>query len=137
VDDLVDLYHSLDPAYRAGASWMMNDATVKAIRKLKTGVSGDNTFIWQAGLTAGAPDTILGHPVVVSPEMPVMAASAKAILFGNLKRFRIRDVRGIRIVRMDERYADYDQVGFVSFLRTDSDLVAPSSAIKHYANSAT
>lgn len=137
VDDLVDLYHSLDPAYRAGASWMMNDATVKAIRKLKTGVSGDNTFIWQPGLIAGAPDVILGHPVIVSQEMPTMAASAKAILFGNLNRFWIRDVRGIRVVRMNERYAEYDQVGFVSFLRTDSELVAPSSAIKHFANAAS
>lgn len=136
-DDLVDLYHSLDPAYRAGASWLMNDATVKAIRKLKTGVSGDNTFLWQPGLQVGAPDMLLGAPVVVSQEMPVMAASAKSIVFGNLKRFWVRDVRGIRVVRMDERYADYDQVGFVSFLRTDSDLAAPAAAIKHYANAAS
>lgn len=137
VTDIVDLYHSLDPAYRAGAVFMMNDATVKAIRSLKTGVSGDNTFLWQPGLTAGAPDTLLGVPVVVNQQMAVMAASAKAIVFGNLQRFWIRDVRGVRVVRMDERYADLDQVGFVSLMRTDSDLWATSAAVKHFANPAS
>lgn len=137
VDDIVDLYHSLDPAYREGAVFMMNDATVKAIRMLKTGVSGDNTFLWQPGLAAGAPDTLLGAPVIVNQQMAMMAASAKAITFGNLQRFWIRDVRGIRVVRMDERYADVDQVGFVALMRTDSELAASANAIRHFANPAS
>jgi HK97 family phage major capsid protein len=55
----------------------------------------------------------------------------------NFDIYWIRDVSGIRFVRMDERYADYDQVGFVVFLRTDGDRVGPTGSIKHFANSAT
>lgn len=136
-NDLVDLFHSLDPAYRANAKFMMNDATVAAIRKLKTGVTNDETFLWQPGLRAGQPDTLLGREVIVNQHMASMAASAKAILFGNFQNYWIRDVRGIRFVRLDERYADADQVGFVVFLRTDADLVGPSATIKHFANPAS
>jgi HK97 family phage major capsid protein len=135
-DDIMDLFHSLDPAYRGGAKFMMNDATVAAVRKLKTGVSGDNTYLWQPGLQAGAPDLLLGRPVIVNQNMAVMAASAKSILFGNFDNYWIRDVSAIRFVRMDERYADYDQVGFVVFLRTDGDRVGPSGSIKYYQNPA-
>lgn len=136
-DDIVDLFHSLDPAYRDGAVFMMNDSTVAAIRKLKTGVSGDETYLWQPGLRAGQPDTLLGRAVVVNQGMSEMEASAKSILFGNFQNYWIRDVRGIRFVRLDERYADVDQVGFVVFLRTDADLVGPTGTIKYYQNPAT
>ena len=113
---------------------MAADSSIAAIRKLKTGVSGDNTFLWQPGLQAGAPDTLLGRPVVVNQSVPAMASDAKCILFGNFQNYWIRDVRGIRFVRLDERYADADQVGFVVFLRTDSDLVGPEGTIKYYQN---
>lgn len=134
-DDLMDLFHSVDPAYRDGAIFMMADSSVAAIRKLKTGVSGDNTYLWQPGLRAGEPDTLLGRPVVVNQNIAAMASDAKSILFGNFQNFWIRDVRGVRFVRMDERYAAEDQVGFVVFLRTDSDLVGPAGTIKYYQNS--
>lgn len=136
-DDLVDLFHSVDPAYRSGAAFMMADLTIAAIRKLKTGVTGDETYLWQPGLRAGQPDTLLGRPVIVNQNVPQMAANALSILFGNFSNFWVRDVRGIRFVRLDERYADVDQVGFVVFLRSDSDLVGPVGTIKHYQNSAT
>jgi HK97 family phage major capsid protein len=136
-DNIMDLFHSVDPAYRGGASFMMNDLTVASIRKLKTGVSGDNTYLWQPGLQAGAPDTLLGRPVIVNQAMAVMAANAHSILFGNFQNYWIRDVLGVRFVRLDERYADSDQVGFVVFLRTDGDRVGPSGSIKAFVNSAT
>jgi HK97 family phage major capsid protein len=136
-DDLVDLFHSVDPAYREGGAFMAADSTIAAIRKLKTGVSGDNTYLWQPGLRAGEPDTLLGRPVIVNQGVPVMAANAKSILFGNFQNYTIRDVRGIRFVRLEERYADADQIGFVVFLRTDGDRTGPSGTIKHYANAAS
>lgn len=136
-DDLMDLFHSVDPSYRDGAVFMMNDSTVAAIRKLKTGVTSDETYLWQPGLRAGMPDTLLGRTLIVNQHMADMAASAKAILFGNFNNYWIRDVRGIRFVRLEERYADLDQVGFVVFLRTDADLVGPSGTIKHFANPAS
>lgn len=135
-DDLVDLLHSVLRPYRASASWLMNDSTVKAIRKLKTGVSGDNTFLWQPGLQAGQPDTILGRPVYTDPDVPVMAANAKSVLFGDFRGYWIRDAGGISVQRLNELYAATGQVGFRVFLRTDGKLI-DTAAVKHYANSAT
>lgn len=135
-DDLVDLLHSVLRPYRASASWLMNDASVKVIRKLKTGVSGDNTFLWQPGLQAGQPDTILGRPVYTDPDVPVMAANAKSVLFGDFRGYWIRDAGGISVQRLNELYAATGQVGFRVFLRTDGKLI-DTSAVKHYANSAT
>lgn len=135
-DDLVDLYHSVLSPYRVGATWLMNDASVKVIRKLKTGVAGDNTFLWQPGLQVGAPDMLLGRPVMTDPDVPVMAANAKSILFGDFKGYWVRDAGGISVQRLNELYSATGQVGFRVFLRTDGKLIDTAS-VKHYANSAT
>lgn len=133
-DDLVDLIHSIDPAYRAGAIWMMKDATVAALRKLK---DSQGHPLWQAGLVDGSPDRLLGYPVVVNQDMATMAASAKSILFGNFSNYIIRDVMGLRIMRLNEAFAINGQVAFVAFQRTDGRLVSAASPIKWYANSAS
>ena len=134
-DDLIDLIHSIDPAYRNGnGKFMMNDSSVKVVRKLK-----DTTgqYLWQPGLSAGVPDTILGYPVVINQDMPVMAASAKSIAFGDFKSaYVIRRVSGVSVKRFDERYADKLQVGFLSFARYDG-TVDDTNAAKLYVNSAT
>ncbi|KKM02260.1 hypothetical protein LCGC14_1786290, partial [marine sediment metagenome] len=68
----------------------------------------------------------------------VMAANAKSVLFGDFKKYLIRDVKGITVLRLAERYAEFLQVAFLAFLRTDGDLLdAGTAPIKHYANSAT
>lgn len=135
-DDLVDLVYSIDRAYRAGAKFMMNDGTVKAIRKLK---DGQALPIWNVGSpTAGEPDTLLGYPVVVNNDVVVMAASAKSIIFGAIKKYKVRRVKDITLLRLNERYADAHQVGFLAFARFDGDLLdAGTDPVKHYANSAT
>lgn len=140
-NDLVDLFHSVDVAYRNNASWMMNDLTLAAIKKIKIAqFSGDTSGqpLWQPALALGAPDTILGKAIVVNNDVPVMAASAKSILFGDFSKYLIRDVRDITLVRLDERYADAGQVGFLAFSRHDGDLLdAGTHPIKFYQNSAT
>jgi HK97 family phage major capsid protein len=112
-DDLIDLIHSIDPAYRNGnGRFMMNDSSVKVVRKLK-----DTTgqYLWQPGLTSEAPDTILGYPVTINQDMPVMAANAKSIAFGDFNAaYVIRQVSGVQVKRFDERFADKLQVGFLS-----------------------
>jgi HK97 family phage major capsid protein len=134
-DDLIDLIHSIDPAYRTGNSrFMLNDASVKVVRKLK-----DTTgqYLWQPGLSQGAPDSILGYPVTINQDMPVMAANAKSIAFGDFNAaYVIRRVQGVQVKRFDERFADALQVGFLSFARYDG---APDdlNAAKLYQNSAT
>jgi HK97 family phage major capsid protein len=81
-DRLIDLVQALRPPYRQGAVFVMNSATAARIRKFKT---ADGAFLWQPGLTAGQPDTLLGYPVVEAEDMPDVAADSLSIAFGNFK----------------------------------------------------
>jgi HK97 family phage major capsid protein len=81
-DRLIDLVQALRPPYRQGAVFVMNSATAARIRKFKT---ADGAFVWQPGLVAGQPDTLLGYPVVEAEDMPDVAADSLSIAFGNFK----------------------------------------------------
>jgi HK97 family phage major capsid protein len=136
--DIVDLVYSVDVAYRGNARFMTRDATVGAIRKL---LDSQNRPLWEPSVQAGQPDSILGYPIVVNNDVATMAASAKSILFGDFSKYIIRDVSGIQIVRLGERYADYLQTGFYGFQRTGGRLNAANTTtynpVKYYANSAS
>jgi len=136
-DDLIDLFHSIVTGYRTAASWLMRDASLAVVRKIKTGESGSVQYLWQPGLVAGAPDTILGRPVITDPSMPAMAANAYSILFGDFARhYVIRDVVGVRFERSDDYAFATDQITFRALLRTDGKRV-DLNAVKAYRNSAT
>ena len=124
-DDVIDLYYSLRSPYRRNAVFMMNDSTVRALRKLKNG-SGD--YLWQPSVTAGTPDTILNRPVYTSSYMPTVAAGAKSILFGDMSYYWIVDREGRTFQRLNELYAPTGQVGFLSFERVDGKLILPEAA---------
>ena len=79
-DRLIDLIQSLRAPYRQGACFVMNSATLSVIRKMKT---SDGAFLWQPGLSAGQPATLLGYPVVEAEDMPDIAAGSLSIAFGN------------------------------------------------------
>ncbi|MEM8917679.1 MAG: phage major capsid protein [Pseudomonadota bacterium] len=81
-DALVDLVHTLKPAYRQGASFVMNSATLARIRKFKT---ADGAFLWQSSLAQGQPGTLLGYPVVEAEDMPDIATDSLSIAFGNFR----------------------------------------------------
>lgn len=136
--DIVDLVYSVDAAYRQNARFMTKDASIGIIRKL---LDSQNRPLWEPSVQAGQPDSILGYPIVVNNDVATMAASAKSILFGDFSKYIIRDVSGIQVVRMGERYADYLQVGFYAFQRTGGRLNAANSTtynpVKYYANSAS
>lgn len=136
--ELLDLVHSVDVAYRdqPGVGFMMNDGILLAIRKLK---DSEGQFIFQSGLQLGVPDRLLGYQVAVNNHMAAtVAASAKTILFGKLDSYKIRQVKGVRIKRLVERYADTDQVGFVAFLRMDGRLInAGGNPVKHLIQAAS
>ena len=119
-DELVDLVHSVDVAYRQGAKWMMHDQTVATLRKL---TDNNGLPIWQPSMTEGEPQRLLGYPVVINNDMAQIAASAKVILFGQFRKYWIRDVRRITLLRLNERYADYHQVAFLAFSRHDGKLI--------------
>jgi len=129
-DELLDLFHSVDPAYRAMANtaWMFNDNTLKAIRKLK---DGDGNYLWQApDLRTGEPGQLLGVNYFVNQDMADIATGEKPIIYGAMERYVMRMVRQFAIRRLVERYADYHQVGFVGFARMDGELV-DTAAVKH------
>jgi HK97 family phage major capsid protein len=149
--------HLVDPAYRQSPSckWTFADSTLKVLRKL---VDGNNRPLWQPGLTAGFgqpwPETILDKPYVINQSVAAMAASAYPILFGDLSKFKVRIVtasapdtvsdnygkiaRGVTMMRLVERFADYLQVGFTGFLRYDSNLIdAGTHPIGAFQNSAS
>lgn len=123
-DEVMDLYYSLRAPYRRNAVFLMNDATVKALRKLKNG-SGD--YIWQPSVVAGTPDTILNRPVYTSSFMPTLAADAKPMLFGDLGYYWVADREGRVFKRLNEIYASTGQVGFLASERVDGKLVLPEA----------
>lgn len=140
-DDLVDLEHSVDPAYRSqpGVGYMMHDSSVRVVRKIKDS-QGRPIFVpgYEQGNPGGAPDRLLGRPIYINQDMPVMAANAKSILFGQLSKYLIRDVMDLTLFRMtDSAYTLKGQIGFVGFLRTGGNWVDVGGAAKQYVNSAT
>lgn len=124
MDEVIDLYYSLRAPYRRNAVFIMNDSTVKAIRKLKNG-NGD--YLWQPSLTAGTPDMLLNRPVYTSAFMPTIAASAKSILFGDLGYYWVADREGRSFKRLNELYATTGQVGFLASQRVDGKLILPEA----------
>ena len=131
-DELIDLYYSLRSPYRRNAVWTLNDSTVKAIRKLK---DGNGQYLWQPGITAGAPDMILGRPVRTSTYMPEIAAGAKTIAFGDFSYYWIADRQGRSFKRLNELFAATGQVGFLASQRVDGKLMLPE-AVKVLAQKA-
>jgi HK97 family phage major capsid protein len=139
-NELIDLVHSLDPAYRANARFMIHDTNLAQIRKLTFAIGADQVgYVWQGSFQNGLPDRILGYPYTINQSMTaVLTVGEKAILFGDFSKYVIRDVAEIRLVRLDERYADLDQVGFVAFLRSDGQLLdAGTDPIKHFVTKKT
>lgn len=119
-DELIDLQHSLKAGYRRKACWIMNDACVKLLRKLK---DGNGQFLWQPGLLLGQPDTLLNQKVLTSNYMPLPAAGNKAILYGDYSYYWLADREGRSLQRLNELYAANDQVGFKITQRVDGRLI--------------
>jgi len=134
-DDLVDLKHAVNRAYRANAKFMMNDLSVAIVSKLK-----DTTGrpVWVPSVDVGTPDSLLGYPVAINDDVAVMAANAKSIAFGDFSKYMIRDVSNSTSLRRfdDSAFALNGQVGFCGWTRSGGNLVEPA-AVKVYINSAT
>lgn len=139
-DDLVDLVHSVDPAYRAlgKCRFMMNDASLKVIRKLKDSQGRPIFLPGYDGLAGPMPDTLLGYPITINQDVATMAANAKSILFGDFSYYKIRDAMDIQMFRFDDSaYIKLGQIGFLAWMRSGGNFVDVGGAVKYYANSAT
>ena len=123
-DEIIDLFYSLNAPYRKNAVWVMNDSTVKAIRKLK---DNNGNYLWQPALTAGTPDTLLGRPVYTSSYVPAIAAGKKTVAFGDFGYYWIADRQGRNFKKLSELYAATDQTGFVATQRVDGKLILPEA----------
>ncbi|WP_044294498.1 phage major capsid protein [Robinsoniella peoriensis] len=128
-DDVMDLYYAVKSAYRKKAVWVLNDTTVKAIRKLK---DGNGNYIWQPSLQAGQPDMILNRPYQTSSYVPELAAGKKVMAFGDFSYYWIADRQGRSFKRLNELFAATGQVGFLASQRVDGKLIL-SEAIKTLA----
>ena len=133
--DLVDLEHSVDPAYRVNCKWMFHDTTLKALKKL---LDTQNRPLWLPGISVKEPDTILGYAYQINQDVATMAASAKSIAFGDLSKYVIRDVMAMTYYRFDDSaYAKKGQVGFLAFLRSGGNFMDVGGAVKLYQNAAS
>lgn len=125
-DEIMDLFYSLESPYRKKAVWTLNDATIKAIRKLK---DANGNYLWQPSLKDKEPDVLLGRPVRTSSYVPTIASGAKVIAFGDFSYYWIADRQGRVFKKLNELYAATDQTGFVATQRVDGKLIL-SEAIK-------
>ena len=139
-DSLVELVHSIDPAYRQpDSNWMFADSTLKAIRKIKDGQARP-IFVpgYEMGVPGGAPDSLLGYGIQINQDMPAMAANAKSIAFGDFDYYIIRDVMAIEMFRFtDSAYTKLGQVGFLAWMRAGGNLIDVGGAVKLFVNAAT
>lgn len=132
-DELIDLVHSVDPAYRSSPKcrWQFNDNTLAALRKLK---DGDGNYLWQMGdVRTGEPNTLLGHAYSVNQAMANIGTGNKPILFGDHSRYVVRKVMGFQVMTLRERYAENFQIGMVGFKRFDGELLN-TAAVKVLQN---
>ena len=140
-DNLVDLEHSVDPAYREQGTprFMMNDSTLKYVRKLKDGQSRP-IFVpgYEQGVPGGAPTTLLGRELVINQDMASLGASNKPVAFGDFAYYVIRDVMAMQMFRFtDSAYISKGQIGFLAWMRTGGNLIDIGGAVKTLQNSAT
>lgn len=123
-DEIMDVFHSLRSVYRNRAVWILNDSTVKALRKIK---DGNGNYIWQPSVVAGQPDTILNRPYRTSIYAPELAAGNVPILFGDFSYYWIADRQGRSFKRLSELYAANGQIGFLASERVDGKLILPEA----------
>ena len=135
-DELIDLQHSVDPAYRPAASFMLHDLVLAAIRKLK---DGNGVYIWEPSAQLGVPDRLMGYPLQINQDMSAtITATDITVLFGDFSKYKIREIGTIRFRRLQELYAATDQEGFMAWWSGDGDLVdAGTNPVKHLIQAAS
>jgi HK97 family phage major capsid protein len=142
--DFVNLEHEVGSAYRKRARWMFSDSVLKECKRISVTATTVNP-LWLPSFRDGAPSTILGYQYTINDDMASFTYNAssandnaKVVLFGDFKKYIIRTVNNMRLVRLNERFGDTDQVAIVAFWRIDSDLLeAGKHPVKYMRVSAT
>ncbi|MDL4772913.1 phage major capsid protein [Actinomadura xylanilytica] len=143
-EDLIDLYHSVAEPYARSraAAWVMRNSTLGVVRKLRddSGASaGTGGFLFDITPPpgSGAVGTLLGRPVYVDPNVPAVGTGAKSVLFGDMSRYWVRQVRTLRFERSDEYAFDRDLITFRGLWRADGDLIDTTGAVKAFTGGAS
>lgn len=123
-DNIMDVFHSLRSVYRSKAIWILNDTTIKALRKIK---DNNGNYIWQPSVVVGQPDTILNRPYKTSIYAPELVAGNVPILFGDFSYYWIAERQGRSFKRLSELYAANGQIGFLASERIDGKLILPEA----------
>ncbi len=143
-ENIIDLYHSLAEPYArsSAAAWLMKNSTLGAVRKLRddSGASaGTGGFLFDITPPpgTGAVGTLLGRPVYVDPNVPAVGLSAKSVLFGDISRYWVRQVRTLRFERSDDFAFDKDLISFRALWRADGDLIDTTGSVKAFQGGAS
>lgn len=127
-DEVIDLQHAVDVAYRGNASFMVHDTIAAYLRKLK---DSQNRYLWEMSLQVGQPDRIFGKPVLINNDMDsTLVTNKRLVLFGDFSAYYVRDAGAVEVFRGDELFLLNHQVVFVAFQRSDGDLI-DSTAVKY------
>ena len=119
-DEVMNLVYTLDRAYRRNGKYMMHNNTAKGLRQLK---DSEGRYLLTLSNNEGELDKLFGYDLVINDDMAEAAASAKTVIFGDLAKYKMREVNSIRLRRLDEKYAENDLVGFIAFLRWDGNVL--------------
>jgi len=123
VDDLLSLRNKVDLAYRQNGAFIMSDATLAAVQKLRYATSGEPVFVTDYRDVV-SPYRLFGSPIVIDNSLPaVTTTGGVAAVFGDLSKYIIRDAMGLTLKRSDERYWEQNQVAFLAEMRTDAKVV--------------
>lgn len=137
-DNLIDLYHSVAEPYARSrsAAWLMRNATLGAVRKLK---DSQNRYLFDINAPAGsgASGTLLGRPVYADPTVAATALNAKSLVFGDISKYWVRQAGPVRWERSDEFAFSSDLISFRALARLDGTLVDTSGACKHFVGGAS
>jgi HK97 family phage major capsid protein len=128
-DEVLDLEHSVDPAYRVGprVRYMFNDSVLLALRKLK---DGDGNYLWQMGnVQAGIPPTFNGRPYSINQAMASLGTGNKVMLFGDFSKYYVRKVGSPLIGAISDKDF-WPGFGIAGYIRFDGEL-ADNAAVKH------
>lgn len=127
VDALITMLQSLKQTYRANSTWAMNSTVEGDVRKLK---DTNGQYLWQPPVQAGSPALLLGRPLINPEGMSDVAANSSPIVLGDFRRgYAVRDRSGVTVSRLVEKYAEYDQTGFLIKKRVGGQVVLPEAFV--------
>ena len=127
VDALITMLQTLKKVYRRNSTWAMNSTTEGVVRQFK---DSNGQYLWQPPVQPGNPSTLLGRPLANPEGMADVAANSFSIGLGDFRKaYKVRDRAGISVQRLVEKYAEYDQTGFLIKKRVGGQVTLPEAFV--------